>query len=111
MAQVEVKINSVNFICDWEYVTPSGNLNCCFCIKNCLYDLLKSQQSKIKVKGLVIGKCGHVADFTCYKYALRNNNKNGEKMYCGICHKDGNNVEFVFDKNLEEPHTQQLYKV
>jgi hypothetical protein len=110
MAQVEVKINSVNFICDWNYNITTNNEQCCVCHKNS-YEEHQSKSKRncaLKVYGLVAGKCGHVAHLSCYKSKLRIHNKYGNNFYCGICE---NGDLFEFDKNLEEPHTQKLYKI
>ena len=105
MTQVEVQINSVNFICDWKYNIQSENMSCCFCSKHSSSEYQPKSQRKcaLKVHGLVAGKCGHLAHLSCYKSRLRRNNN-----YCGICNGE---VLFEFDKNLEENHTQKLYRV
>jgi len=107
MAQVEVKINSVNFICDWKYNITSEDMNCCFCHKdnNDKYQPKSQRKCTLKVYGLVYGKCGHLAHLSCYKAIMRRTNNN---CYCNNCNKK---VIFEFDKNLEEPHTQKIYKV
>ena len=105
MTQVDVKINSVNFICDWKYNNKSENILCCFCNEHVLFDYQSKSQRKctLKVNGIVSGKCGHIAHLSCYKRKVRNNT-----YYCGECIEDKN---FEFDKNLETNHTQKLYRV
>lgn len=105
MAQVEVQINSVNFICDWKYDVKSENMKCCLCGKHSLNEYLTKSQLNctLKVHGVVLGKCGHIAHLSCYKRKDKRRNNN----LCSEC--DG--VLFEFDKNLEENHTQKLYRV
>lgn len=105
MTQVEMKINSVNFICDWKYDIKTENMNCCFCDRyvNNVYQSKSQRKCVLKVHGLVAGKCGHLAHLSCYKSRLRRNNN-----YCRQCNEG---VLFEFDKNLEEIHTQKLYRV
>lgn len=107
MAQVEVKINSVNFICDWKYNVQSENMLCCFCNRHAFNEYQSRSQRicSLKVTGLVAGKCGHLAHLSCYKAKMRRTNYN---CYCNNCNGE---VLFEFDKNLEEKHTQKLYKV
>lgn len=113
MAQVEVKINSVNFICDWKYNITSEDMNCCFCHKdnNDKYQPKSQRKCTLKVYGLVYGKCGHIAHMSCYKEKLIQYNKYGKNIFCDICDICDNGNFFVFDKNLEEPHTQKIYKI
>jgi len=108
MAQVEVQINSVNFICDWKYDVKSESMKCCFCNNNATYKYQSKSQRKcaLKVHGLVAGKCGHIAHLSCYKSRVRTN-----RNYCGECGGYNEGVIFEFDKNLEENHTQKLYRV
>jgi hypothetical protein len=114
MAQVEVKINSVDFICDWKYNIKSENMECCFCSKHSSREYISKSQRKcsLKVYGLVSGKCGHIAHLSCYKSKLNRHNKYGITMHCGNCIENNiEETEFVFDKNLETVHIQKLYKV
>jgi len=104
--QVDVKINSVNFICDWKYNVKSENMTCCFCKRHAsnVYQPKSQRKCVLKVYGLVSGKCGHLAHLSCYKAKVRKTNNN---CYCNNC----NGGIFEFDKNLEEKHTQKLYRV
>lgn len=108
MPEVDIKINSVNFICDWNYNIKSDDMTCGLC--NTVHldnNNTKSQRNCIlKVNGLVLSKCGHTAHLSCYKRKSKRTDKYGEIIYCGICTK-----LFEFDKNLEIPHTQKIYKL
>lgn len=95
--QVEVQINSVNFICDWKYDVKSGSMKCCFCHNHASYQSRSQLNCTLKVHGLVAGKCGRIAHLSCYKKQNRQQNNN--------------EIIFEFDKNLEENHTQKLYRV
>jgi hypothetical protein len=107
-SQVEVKINSVNFICDWKYNIQSENMSCCFCSKHTSSEYQPKSQRKclLKVYGLVSGKCGHLAHLSCYKARVRRH-----YCYCNYCNEGNERVIFEFDKNLEENHTQKMYRV
>ena len=109
--QVEIQINSVNYICDWKYNIANNDINCCFCNKNDIDEYHPRSQRKctLKVYGLVSSKCGHVAHLSCYKRnQQRRQNQNQDKIYCSMCPDD---TEFVFDLNLETPHTKKIYKI
>jgi hypothetical protein len=101
--QVDAQINSVNFICNWKYNVQSESMKCCICGEHSLKEYIPTSQRNctIKVHGVVVGKCGHIAHLSCYKRKNRQQNN-----VCLDC-----NILFEFDKNLEENHTQKLYKV
>jgi len=107
MTQVDIKINSVNFICDWKYNVQSDKMSCCFCKNNLSnqYQLKAQQNHSFKIYGLVSGKCGHIAHLSCYKSRIK---KNNNFCYCFNC---DNIQKFEFDKILETNHTQKLYRV
>ena len=103
--QVDIQLNSVNFICDWKYNISIDDDFCCFCKKK---NYEKYQKScSLKVYGIVAGKCGHLAHTLCYKTQVKQSSKCGSKLVCFKCPE---NCEFKFDKELEKPHTQKIYK-
>jgi len=107
MAVVDIKINSVDFVCDWKYNSSSVFDRCCFCDRT---DRFKPRSLRnkcsLQMDGVVLSKCGHHAHFQCYKNRLHRNNKYGVKMTCDECQED-----FVLERHLEKSHTQKLYKM
>jgi hypothetical protein len=107
---LEVKINSVNFICDWKYNIEIINDKCCFCMINIYEDAQKRAKPKciLQSHGLTIGTCGHISHLYCYKKeAMKKKSEVNPSLLCGLC----NEYSFVFDRNLETPNKHKLYKL
>jgi hypothetical protein len=109
MPEVDLKINSVNFICDWKYNSISNDNKCCICNNVNKYDGSSKRNCTLKVFGIVLGKCGHQAHYSCYKKELNKFNKYGDLIRCRECPEQTNS--FVLDRHIETSHTQKLYKI
>ena len=109
---VDIKLNSVNFICDWTYKTTLQDEYCTCCERHYTNEYLTCTQKtpNIKSYGLVLGKCGHIAHLHCFNRQTRRNNNRGQNLRCNKCCVTKPDTFFEVDKNLETKHTQKIYK-
>ena len=98
-------INSINFICNWKYNVPNDVDTCVLCRESLDNDKKPNYIIKLQNAGLVLGKCGHPIHLYCMKRSTKYHNKRNQVFNCPNC-----GIEFQFDKYLDEPMTQKIYK-
>ena len=96
---VNIKLNSVNFICDWKYDCVHKNTVCPFCTYNALMPYHGITSRKFQKNGIVRSKCNHIAHLACYLRINKTSLKNKKPIRCYNCARE--NRKIGVDYNVE----------